>query len=264
MIEPLPFEPRRFRSAAAHYVSGRPAYATRLIRRVVELTGLKPSHRVMDLGCGPGQLALAFAPHAAEVIGIDPEPEMLRVAASRDGPGNIRWIEGSSYDIGPLLGRFHFVTMGRSFHWMDRVDTLRRLDGLIDPGGAIALFWDDHPDLPDNQWHRRYREVVNKYTEETESCRRRRMGAWIRHEAPLFNSAFSELEEIGIIERQRIRADSLIDRALSLSAASRATIGDRADEMAEELRALMAELAPEGTITEVVTTSALLARRPSA
>ncbi|MBV9537727.1 MAG: class I SAM-dependent methyltransferase, partial [Acidisphaera sp.] len=140
-MQVLPFEPRRFRSAAQHYLAGRPAYADRLIARVVALCGLAPSHRVLDLGCGPGQLARAFAPFASDVIGMDPEPEMLRVAAEAcAGIGNIRWVEGSSYDLSAALGRFRLVTMGRSFHWMDRHDTLRRLDALIDADGAIALF----------------------------------------------------------------------------------------------------------------------------
>jgi ubiquinone/menaquinone biosynthesis C-methylase UbiE len=42
--------------------------------------GIDATHRILDLGCGPGQLALAFAPLAGEVLGIDPEPEMLRIA----------------------------------------------------------------------------------------------------------------------------------------------------------------------------------------
>ena len=39
-IEPVPFEPRRFRTAAAHYLAGRPGYAPRLIRRVAVGFGL--------------------------------------------------------------------------------------------------------------------------------------------------------------------------------------------------------------------------------
>ena len=54
---------------------------------------------------------------------------------------NIRFVAGSSYDLDPALGHFHLVVMGRSFHWMDRVDTLERLDRLIEPAGAVALFY---------------------------------------------------------------------------------------------------------------------------
>jgi len=39
-ITPPAFEPRRFKTAAAHYLAGRPAYARRLIARVTGLTPL--------------------------------------------------------------------------------------------------------------------------------------------------------------------------------------------------------------------------------
>ena len=41
---------RRFRSAARYYLSGRPSYASLLIRRVVELCALNATHKLLDLG----------------------------------------------------------------------------------------------------------------------------------------------------------------------------------------------------------------------
>ena len=59
-IPHIPFQPDRFRSAAAHYLRGRPAYSDALIRDVALLCGLDGTGRLLDLGCGPGQLARAF------------------------------------------------------------------------------------------------------------------------------------------------------------------------------------------------------------
>lgn len=252
----LAFEPDRFRTAAAHYLSGRPAYAPRLIARVAELTGLQPGHRVLDLGCGPGPLARAFAPLCAEVVAIDPEPAMLAEAAA--GPAaNIAWRQGSSYDIGPALGTFHLCTMGRSFHWMDRADTLRRLDAMIGPGGALALFHDTHPVLPDNAWQAGWKALLDRYGDRTH----RDGVAWVRHEAPLLDSAFAKLEEISVIERRHTPVATLVDRALSLSANSPSKLGDRAEPFLRELNDFLAGIARDGMVTEVVATSALIARR---
>ena len=256
------FEPRRFRTAAAHYLAGRPPYSPRLIRRVVELTGLAHTHRVLDLGCGPGMLALALAPYAGEVLGVDPEPEMLRAAASREAQANVHWMQASSDDLGPRFGRFFLAVMGRSFHWMDRAETLRRLDSLIEPRGAIALFDDDHPVVPDYVWRLRWRELIERYAADDPVRGRHRRPGWVRHEAMLLDSAFSELERISVIERRRVAAEALIDRALSMSSTSRARLGERADAMVREMRELLAELAPAGELTEMLATSALIARRP--
>jgi len=260
LVEPVPFQPRRFRTAARHYLAGRPGYAPRAIEHVIALCGVRQTDRVLDLGCGPGQLARAFAPFVSEVVGIDPEPEMLRLGRE-GGPENALWIEASSYDIGPHLGRFGLVTMGRSFHWMDRVDTLRRLDQIVAPGGAVVLFRDSHPEVPDNAWRIEYSAVIDRYAEDEERRRRRGPG-WVSHTALLLDSAFSELEEISVIQRRTLTAAGLLDRALSMSSTSRARLGERADDLLAELTALIGRLAPSGQVGEVVATNALMARRP--
>jgi SAM-dependent methyltransferase len=261
-IDPVPFEPRRFRTAAAHYLAGRVAYPSRLISRVAEICGLEASGRLLDLGCGPGQLAKAFSPFVREAMGVDPEPEMLRLAAL-DRPANVRFIEGSSYDIGPAWGQFRLVTMGRSFHWMDRVDTLRRLDEIIVHGGAVALLRDHHPDLPENAWRKEYHALVKAYSGHDPQWRKRRGPEWVGHESVLLGSVFCALEEIAVYQRREISADVLVDRALSMSSTSRAKIGDRADALAAEITALMARLAPGGLLPEVVASTALIATRAS-
>ena len=98
LSQPAAFDPHRFQSAAPHYLTGRPYYAPALIDRVAELCGLGGADRVLDLGCGPGQLAVAFAAHAGSVLAIDPEPEMLRIARPR-------WLHDTERDVraGQLL-----------------------------------------------------------------------------------------------------------------------------------------------------------------
>jgi SAM-dependent methyltransferase len=264
MSVPVPFEKHRFRSAAAHYRRGRPPYAPALFDRVAERVGLTRAYAVLDLGCGPGQLALGFARIAGQVTAIDPEPEMLRIAAAEAAEAGlaIRFMEGSSYDIGPELGSFRLVVIGRAFHWMDRADTLRRLDGMIEAGGALALFGDRHPELRENAWRAVYDAVLDKYSAE-DSARRQRKGAdWVEHESVLLASAFPRLERIGVIECRRTPVGNIEDRLLSLSSVSRDKIGARADQMIAELNERLLPFVSDGAITEVVESQALIAMRP--
>jgi SAM-dependent methyltransferase len=257
------FQPHRFRSAAAHYLAGRPPYPPRLIRLVAQHANLTRSDRVLDLGCGPGMLAGAFAPLAAEVVAIDPEPEMLRIAQAEFGSaGHISFIQGSSFDLSPSLGSFRLVTMGRSFHWMDRADTLLRLDTMVAPDGTIALFNSTTIDVPDNAWMADYRALVRGYAEADTTHARRRDGGWIRHEAVLLESAFSELTEVSVIERRQVSVAQLVDRAFSRSSTAPDLLGNAAPKLAQEIEALLHPLARNGMLTEVVTTMALHAKRP--
>lgn len=266
MAEPKFFQPHRFRSSAAFYLPGRTAYAPRLIRLVARLTALEPKHRVLDLGCGPGMLAGAFAPLVAEVVGVDPEPEMLRIAEAEFGSKqNIRFVRGSSFDLTPALGRFHLVTMGRSFHWMDRAETLKVLDEMIDPDGAVALFDSTHAaTVPDNAWHAAYSALVRSYAVGDTEHARTRGPDWVRHEAFLLDSAFCQLDEVAVIERRHVTVERLIDRAFSRSSTSPDRLGDAVPKLAAEIEALLRPLAKDGVLPEVVMTTALLGRRPGA
>jgi len=259
----VPFEKHRFRSAAEHYLKGRPPYAQALFQRVALLTGLTSNDAMLDLGCGPGQIALGFAPHAGPVTAIDPEPEMLRIAAaSAEAAGRrIRFIEGSSFDLTTALGTFHLVAIGRAFHWMDRRDTLARLDGMIAPNGAIAFFSDKHPEVPQNAWRKAYDEVLDKYSAEDSARKLRKSEAFGSHETVLLTSPFSHLERIGVIEERATPIADFDSRLLSLSSVSRAQIGEKADTMLAEFHDAMAPYVVNGAVMEVVESQALIASR---
>jgi SAM-dependent methyltransferase len=254
---------RRFQSTVKHYVAGRVPYAPRLIALVAKRCRLRPSHRVLDLGCGPGPLAIAFSRFAGAVVALDPEPEMLQAAraAAAEAGAPIAFLEASAADLGPDLGHFRMVTIGRAFHWMDRADTLARLDRIVDPGGAIVLFHDHHLDVPGNRWEGEYRALLARYAQGDEAWTRRRTPEWVPHEAILLASPFNRLERLGVIERRRVDIDRLVHRALSMSSTSPQRLGSRAQALGREIRALMQGYAIDGMITEIVESQALIARR---
>ena len=83
------YDPHRFRATVPFYARYRLAYPESLIRRVVEIVGLRPGDKVMDLGCGPGLLAIPFAQAGMAVTGVDPEPEMLSALSHAQWVGGI-------------------------------------------------------------------------------------------------------------------------------------------------------------------------------
>jgi len=213
----------------------------------------------MDLGCGPGWLGIAFAPFVGKVIGIDPEPAMLEAArAIATAAGiEIELIEGSSYDLSSQLGTFRAVAIGRAFHWMDRIDTLRKLDALIEEDGAVILFSDVRPDVPQNAWYNRYSEVVDRFTNRSVGFAPERL----RHETILLQSRFDQLTRIGVVEQRFVPVDRLIDRALSMSTSSPEQLGVLSGQLAHEMTAEMLPFASNGKVVEVVESQALIARR---
>jgi ubiquinone/menaquinone biosynthesis C-methylase UbiE len=260
----IAFDPRRFQTAAEYYVRGRLDYPAELVERVVSLTGLRNHHRVLDLGCGPGFLAVAFAPYAREVLGIDPEPAMLEQAATfaAQRGAQVRFERGSSYELGAQLGEFHLVSMGRSFHWMDRAATLETLASMVAKNGAVALFGDSHLELPVNGWRKRFESIIEPFSEKDSAhATQRNNPAWLPHEAVLLNSKFKHLERISVVRQLVTPVERLLDRALSRSTTSPQRLGAEQARLLETLRTALNEEATAGMITEVVESQALLAFR---
>ena len=262
--KPAAYEPRRFQSTVAYYGRYRLAYPDRLIARVVALAGLKPGDPVLDLGAGTGMLAVAFARLGMAVTAMDPEPGMLAACeeAARAAGVLVTLRQGSSYDLTPQMGPFRLVTIGRSFHWMDRTATLAMLERIVARHGGVALFHDAHPPVAENAWFKVMREVQDRFGRADEAHIKERRGGHARYEPFLFTSEFSQLDGLSVTIRQTLTTEDLVGRAFSMSTCSRETLGDRVEDFAAELSAALRELSPDGTFTEVAELVALLARRP--
>ena len=64
--------------------------------------GLVRRKRVLDVGCGDGRMALGCAPYASEVVGVDPDPEAIRLArrkARQLGVKNVRFKVGVAQEL---------------------------------------------------------------------------------------------------------------------------------------------------------------------
>jgi len=258
------FEPRRFRSTVPYYPRYRLAYPDSLIARVIAMLGMHASDRVMDLGSGPGFLAIPFARAGMRVLAVDPEPEMLAAAgesASEAGVA-IELFQGSSFELPKDVGPFRLVTMGRSFHWMNGAATIAALDHVVGPDGALAFFEDDHPHTAENAWRVALRDIANRFGREksTHLVEARRAG-FRSHHALLLDSPFCRLEGVSVVVRRQLTADEVVGLAFSLSTTSRERLAERASEFESELRKKMYELSPEGQFTEIAELSALIASR---
>jgi SAM-dependent methyltransferase len=260
-----PYEPRRFRSAAPFYCH-RLFYSERLIRRVIALAGLAPGDAVLDLGTGPGLLAVPFAKAGMAVTAADPEPLMLEAAAAASQAAGVKlslW-RGGSYDLTPQMGPYRLVTIGRAFHWMDRVATLEMLDRIVAPGGAVAFFHDAHPDVAENRWFKLLRESCDRYAvRDPAHVAERKSGGHRRYEPYLFASAFALLDGLSVTGRSEITMDEIVGRAYSLSACAPDRLGDdRRAAFENDLRLSLAPLAMDGKFIEIAEMVALVARRP--
>lgn len=128
-----------FEGTAAYYRRGRKPYAPALAHALAEHLPLDGHGRLLDVGCGPGTVALNFALLFEGVVGLDPDPAMLEEAeraASEQHVTKATWVHMRAEDLPGSLDTFRVITFGQSFHWMDRSRVAGAVRSMLDPGGA--------------------------------------------------------------------------------------------------------------------------------
>lgn len=101
------------------------------------------SKRILDVGCGTGQLACALAGRGHAVTGLDPAAAMLAIARRRPGGDRVRWIQGDARSA-VLAERFDLAIMtGHAFQvFLEDGDVravLQTMRRHLAPGGRFAF-----------------------------------------------------------------------------------------------------------------------------
>lgn len=114
------------------------------VQRFLRLMAPHGDENALDVGCGPGLLARALAPHVAHIEGIDLTPAMVdkaRQIASEAGLNNTSFTVGSSYALPYADGSFDLVTTRLALHHMDDpAQAILEMARVLKPGGHLAVF----------------------------------------------------------------------------------------------------------------------------
>lgn len=159
-------------TTAEYYAKFRRGYPAEVLDALQAAFALGGADTVLDLGCGTGQLAVPLAARVRSVIGMDPEPDMLRLAgrtAAEQQVRNATWVLGGDTDVpalGALLGPRSLGTtvIGNALHWMRHEELFAALRPLTRPGGGVAVLSNGTPLwLQDSDWSRALRSALEQH-----------------------------------------------------------------------------------------------------
>ena len=162
-----------------------PEYVEQIIPLALE--ELVGRHKVLDLGCGDGQIARALAAQGSDVIGVDPTQLHIDIAIERGG--GPRYLLGGATDIPADDNSFDAVVACLVFEHIDQMDeAMTEVARVLKPEGQFSFFlnhpllqtpgsgWiDDHIlDPPEQYWR------IGPYLVETESIEEVEKDVYIR------------------------------------------------------------------------------------
>lgn len=254
-----------FAGSAPYYERGRFPYAPGLADAFAEALALDGSGRLLDVGCGPGVVALRLAHLFEEVVGLDPDAGMIAAAAEAAHERhvtNVVWIQERAEALPGGLGEFQVITFAASFHWMDRPHVAAMVRQMIPADGAVVqidapayrsdellaeteLLELSHPPPPDHAMEALRERYLG---------RDKRAGQSIRNTSPSGEDAvfvaagFRPCLEVAIPDGRVLERsiEDLVAMRFSSSGTAPYLFGDRLAEFEVDLRATLAAASPSG------------------
>jgi SAM-dependent methyltransferase len=254
----------RFATTVALYEELRPPYPAEFFRTVAQDLSLGKQHALIDLGTGPGLLALGFAPYVGRVVGVDPEPVMIAAAkeAAARASRSLTLIESKAEDLPPDIGSFDVVTIGRALHWMDRDGTLGLFERLVGPDGTILICSSHSAADGRNPWLGEYNEARRFWSEASLWSESGGGERTHRDLAGFFRGArFHVADLIKVETGHEISARDLARRVLTFSSSSPDVLGEKADAMLRDVEQRLLPLSREGSLSEFVLATAQVVKR---
>lgn len=253
-----------YAGSAAYYARGRFPYPQELADALRDELRLDGTGRLLDVGCGPGQLTLLLAPLIEHAIGVDADADMVAEArrqAARQGIGNAEFVLLRAEHLPAGLGRFRVVTFAQSFHWLDRPKVATTVKTMLEPGGTWVHVYattthgvDDHTGLPaPAPPHDRIGDLVRAYLGPVRRAGQGTLphGTAAYQEEIMVAAGYTGPTRLVIPGRVLERSeDEVVASVFSRSSGAPHLFGERLDEFEAELRALLRQTAPDGRFSE--------------
>jgi SAM-dependent methyltransferase len=258
------WDPKLYEGSAPYYAQGRLPYPPEMAAALRDELALDGTGRLIDLGCGPGSVALLLAPLFAEVVGVDPDAGMIAEAeteATLRGVENARWVEMPAEALPDDLGSFRVATLAQSFHWMDRKKVAPAVRGMLEPAGSWVHInatthrgIDGADDLPlPPPPHAEIGDLIHEYLGPTRRAGTTTLtkGTPAGEDAVMVAAGFSGPRRVTVAGHLYERSEEeVVASVFSLSWAAPHLFADRIGKFETELRRLLRRASPAGRFAE--------------
>lgn len=249
----------RFTGLADCYARNRPSYPLAAINCLIKETFLAPGATVVDVGCGTGIATRLLAVRGLHVIGIEPNADMLKSAASTASPvgaGPVDYMLAKAEKTGLQSGVAKVVTAFQAFHWFDQRAALAEFQRLLEPNGFLGIVWNDRDESDPVTVEY---DATLRVTSEAAAMVR----PWRKASDILFdNPWFERPRTFTFASEQFLDEEGLIGRAQSASYAPKEPA--QVEKMIDALRALFTRRQQNGLVCMRYAVSLFLTRRADA
>ena len=129
-----------FDEIAPEYDRRRPSYPDELIDQACQIAGIGSGDRVLEVGCGSGQLTRGLVAQGLNVTALEPGNSLIALARQNlEGAGVVEFVNAQFEDALLPREQFQAVFSASAFHWVDPEVSWRKASDVLVPGGTLAL-----------------------------------------------------------------------------------------------------------------------------
>jgi SAM-dependent methyltransferase len=134
-----------FDRIAALYDRARPGYPPEALRDLVRLCGVTGASRILEVGCGTGQLTRDLASTGAAIRSIEPGASLAEIArANLAAYPNVEVVTSTFEDLPDEPGSYDTVVSATAFHWIDPSVAFAKTAACLKADGQLALITNIH------------------------------------------------------------------------------------------------------------------------
>lgn len=131
---------RSFDEDPDNYQAARPGYPQRVYEMLADC-GLRPGARVLEVGPGTGQVTGRLVAEGASVVAVELGSGLAARLRANVAGHDVTVVDGDFATVELPGGGFDLSVCATALHWLDAGVAVRRLAGLVRPGGWLAVWW---------------------------------------------------------------------------------------------------------------------------
>jgi SAM-dependent methyltransferase len=134
-----------FDLVAEYYNVYRSPYPQEVVETLIALSNLHNGSRVLEIGCGTGQLSVPLAQHGIDLLALELGPHLAALARRNLKRFPNVHVEVSSFEAWPLPPeKFHAVVSASAFHWLDLDVRFSKSAEALYPEGFLTILHVHH------------------------------------------------------------------------------------------------------------------------
>jgi SAM-dependent methyltransferase len=129
-----------FNEVAVEYDRNRPAYPDVLVDEACEVAGIGEGDRVLEIGCGTGQLTRSLLARGLRVTALEPGDQLILLAEENlKDAGDVEFVHARLEDVQLPREGYEAVFSASAIHWVDPDLGWQKIADALAPGGTLAL-----------------------------------------------------------------------------------------------------------------------------